>query len=331
MNTKALRRIIENPESVPQQVEIFVGREAELAELWDRALRRQNVLVLGGPRMGKTALLRRLVDGLREGGDQVVLFIEAMGLRGMLLQAAEQLYRHGLLRVEALGWMSGMEGMAWEGRGNLGSRVRGLLLPELRELVLRSLEWGRETGAEAVVVIDGLDRLGVGVEDFLMRLMDHGGVILAMEAERAREGRFRRIVSRFGNVMELKPLGNGEVEALIEAYRRRRPVFVEDEAAWRRQVMLLSGGNPGALLDILGDHAREPVVRMETVRGLSAREAAATVVPVSWIVYGVLFVFVVMRYVGRGIGDRDSFIIGAIGMSVLVITGFLIRWGNRVK
>lgn len=311
--------------------EVFVGREAELAEVWERALRRQNVLVVGGPRVGKTALVRRLAEGLREGGDQVVVMVEGGGLRGMLLEMAEQLHGYGLLRVDVLGWMAGVEGLPWSGRGNLGARVRGLLLPELRELVVRSLEACREAGAEPVVIIDGLDRLGVGVEEFLNRLLDQGGVVLAMDAERSREGRFRRIVARFAHVVELRNLSEKDAHRLIEAHRRRYPVLVEDEAAWRRTLLILSGGNPGLLSDLLRDHARESVVREETVRGLSVREAAVSVIPVSWMVYGVLFIFVVLRYVGRGIGDRDSFIIGAIGMSVLVITGFLIRWGNRVR
>jgi len=311
--------------------EIFVGREAELAEVWERALRRQNVLVVGGPRVGKTALVRRLAEGLREGGDQVVVMVEGGGLRGMLLGMAEQLHAYGLLRVEVLGWTAGMEGLPWSGRGNLGARVRGLLLPELRELVVRSLEACREVGAEPVVIVDGLDRLGVGVEEFLNRLLDLGGVVLVMDVERSREGRFRRIVARFAHVVELRNLSEEEANLLIEAYRRRYPVLVEDEAAWRRTLLLLSGGNPGLLGDLLRDHARESVVREEVVRGLSVREAAVAVIPVSWMVYGVLFIFVVLRYVGRGIGDRDSFIIGAVGMSVLIITGFLIRWGNRVR
>jgi len=308
--------------SLPQT---FVGREEELAELWDRALRRQNVLVLGGPRVGKTALLERLAEGLAEGGDQVVVFVDASGgLRGMLLQMAEQLHRAGLLRLDDV-W----EGVPWEGRGNVGSRVRGMLLPELRGLILRSLE---SVQGGVVVLLDGLGRLNYGVEDFVLRLIDLGGVVLAMDSERAREGRFRRIVGRFVFKVELKNLSEEQAEKLIAAYRERCDIFVEDERAWLKQVLNLSGGNPGALLDILREHSRESIVRDEAVRGLSAMETTGVaVVPVSWFIYGVLFVFVVLRYVGRGIGDRDSFIIGAIGMSTLIILGFLIRLGNRLR
>jgi hypothetical protein len=271
--------------------------------------------------------LERLAEGLAEGGDQVVVFVDASGgLRGILLQMAEQLHRAGLLRLDDV-W----EGVPWEGRGNVGSRVRGMLLPELRGLILRSLE---SAPGGVVVLLDGLGRLNYGVEDFVLRLVDRGGVVLAlnMDSERAREGRFRRIVGRFVFKVELKNLSEEQAARLIAAYRERCDIFVEDERAWLKQVLNLSGGNPGALLDILREHSRESFVRDEAVRGLSAMETTGVaVVPVSWFIYGILFVFVVLRYVGRGIGDRDSFIIGAIGMSTLIILGFLIRLGNRLR
>ena len=60
-----------------------------------------------------------------------------------------------------------------------------------------------------------------------------------------------------------------------------------------------------------------------------ASEQGVRYFAVSWVVLAGALLFSIHRYVGRGLGDRDAYIIGAVGMVVFIFLSMLVRKANR--
>ena len=72
-----------------------------------------------------------------------------------------------------------------------------------------------------------------------------------------------------------------------------------------------------------------PITRSKNISIQS--EQSTKYFPISWAVYFCALGFSAHRYMGRGLGDRDAYIIGAIGMLLFLFLGMIVRKGNKVS
>ncbi len=98
--------------------------------------------------------------------------------------------------------------------------------------------------------------------------------------------------------------------------------------AFLLMVSLQTKGNPRAIKDLLADHSLEKYIDAKMIPGMSS-DQGVQYFAISWLVYGGALLFSVYRYVGRGLGDRDAYIIGAVGMILFFFLGVFVRKANR--
>lgn len=300
---------------------VFVGREEILSELWELALKGRHALVYGERGVGKSAILERLYRGLREGGEVRVVFVpDSRNLKPTLLTIAEQLHAYGLLRHPHLSAVA-VKGMTWR---KLLPKIRGLGVPELARAVIASMQ-----GQGCLVLLDQLERLLPTAEAWLNQVVNVATVVIA--ATGPQEKSLRAFLQRIPAKVEVPPLTREEAYRMIEACMRLVPVAVQDPEHYRRVLYHASGGNPKAVKDLLADHSLERRIDRQGLREMEVAAGSAHVkfFATSWMVFLAAIAFTAMRYIGRGMGDRDSYIIGAVMMLVMLLLGIFVRRANR--
>ena len=297
---------------------VFVGREEILSTLWELALKGRNTLLWGEHGMGKSAILERLYRGLREGGEVKVLFVEdSRNLKPILMSLAQQLHAYGLFSHPHLS-DGAVRGMTWR---KLLPKVRGLGVPDLARAVIASMQ-----GRRCLVLLDQLERLLPTGEAWLNQVVNVATVIVATADAQARS--LRGFLQRIPAKVEVPPLSREETYRMIEACCAIVPVAVQDPEHYRRTLYHASGGNPKRVKDMLADHSLERRLDRQGIRELDL-EVTAKYFATSWGLFGLMVLFGAVRYIGRGIGDRDSFIIGAVMMLVMMLVGYFVRRANR--
>lgn len=297
---------------------VFVGREELLAELWELALKGRHTLVFGEKGVGKSALLERLYRGLKEGGEVKVLFVEdARNLKPMLISLAQQLHEYRLFQHPYLS-DAAVKGMTWR---KLLPKVRSLTIPDLARAVITSLQ-----GQGCLLLLDHLEKLLPTAEAWLNQLLNVATLIVATSDPQAKS--LKAFLQRIPAKVEVPPLTREETSRMIEQCLALVPIAVQDPDHYRRGIYHASGGNPKVVKDLLADHSLEKKIDRRGIRELDL-DAKAQYVATSWAFLVLIVLFGAVRYIGRGIGDRDSFILGAVMMLVMILVGIFVRRANR--
>ncbi len=297
---------------------VIVGRTRELAELWELVTKGRHVLVTGAPGIGKTVLLEMLSAGLGKQGDMHLFRLsDARQFKNSLVELAEQMHARGVLVHPRLS-TSVVRSLPWE---KLAPKVRALTVKDLAEGLVLGLK-----GQRAVLIWDQFDRATPTEVSWLHQFLNVATVVLATSDSSV--VRVKPILDRVPAKVELKELSQAESEELIDRCLEAAPFAVSDIAWYRREIWRKSQGNPRAIKDLLADHSLEKYIDSQAIRAM-ASEQGVRYFAVSWVVLAGVLLFSIHRYVGRGLGDRDAYIIGAVGMVVFIFLSMLVRKANR--
>jgi len=297
---------------------IIVGRTRELAELWELASKGRHVLVSGAPGIGKSVLLEMLLEGLSERGDLNVFRVsEVRPFKNALVELAEQLHEKRIFLHPRLS-VAVARALPWE---KLAPKVRALTVKVLAETLVLSLK-----GRQAILICDQFDRATPTELAWFHQFFDVATVILATPDPTS--SKLKPVLDRVPAKVELKEFSQAESEELIDRCFDAAPFAVSDIAWYRREIWRKSQGNPRAIKDLLADHSLEKYIDSQAIRAM-ASEQGVRYFAVSWVVLAGALLFSIHRYVGRGLGDRDAYIIGAVGMVVFIFLSMLVRKANR--
>jgi hypothetical protein len=128
--------------------------------------------------------------------------------------------------------------------------------------------------------------------------------------------------------VEVRELSEAESRELVERCFEVAPFGVSNPDWYAREILRKTRGNPRAIKDLLADHSLEKYVDHRMIRAM-ANDQGARYFAVSWLALVAALLFSIHRYVGRGLGDRDAYIIGAVGMVTFIFLSMLVRKGNR--
>jgi hypothetical protein len=199
----------------------FVGRARETEHALTVISRGGNLLVTGRPGIGKTAFLRHLAKCLqhREGGRPLIL-VPAGTTKHVLQETARQVHIHvGLVvpvqqlptrilaRAQRQGWLS------WD---DLARTVRRLSIVDTVEIIVTSLKKRR-----LLVMLESLE-VPPSQAELFAHIVDAAQVVAAMD-DSNRRVRIDRLLWRFSERIELKPLPLPDCTAIIEQWVRRYP------------------------------------------------------------------------------------------------------------
>jgi hypothetical protein len=293
----------------------FVGRDHEL-KLAEVALAKgNNLLVTGRAGIGKSAFLRELHARLSTG--RVCLWVPEGNVKAIAYELARQVHeRVGLTVPESLVPMrhrmrarrTGQVRWEWIGR-TLGR----LPVRESIELVARSL-----AGKGVLIFIESLEVAPTQAEFFAL-LLEQAQVAAAMD-DTNRRVRIDRLLWRFRERIELKPLPAAQCRAIAEQWLVARPVRFESERvrmAFLRAVEQDSGGVPAAIRGMLEAAAAEAEVTRATVRAFTHKAGVRYLDMTPTLVLGLMAV-VAGRYIARGINSNELYILSGIGIALFI-------------
>jgi ABC-type iron transport system FetAB ATPase subunit len=293
----------------------FVGRDRELSLAEAALAKGNNLLVTGRAGIGKSAFLSALCERLAttrvslwvpEGNVKAVTYDLARQVHALLgLNVPEDLvpprYRMKLRRTGRVDW-------EWINRA-----VTRLPARESIELVARSLK-----GRNALVFIESLEVPPTQAEFFGL-LLDVAQVAAAMDNTN-RRARIERLLWRFRERVELRPLPAAECRAIAEVWLSARPVRFESERvreAFLRAVGQDSGGVPAAIRGMLEAASVEAEVTRATVRAFLHQAGVRYMDMTPTLVLGLMAV-VAGRYIASGLNNNELYILSGVGIALFI-------------
>jgi len=299
---------------------IIVGRQEELAQLWELALKGRHVIVSGEAGIGKSALLKMLYQGLRAKGDLNVFRVaDGRQFKNALLELTEQVHGQGLFRHPALS-DTVVRSLPWN---KLVPKVRLLTVKLLMESLIASL-----AGHKAILVWDQFDKATPTELAWLHQFLNVSTVIVG--SREPASAKRKPILDRIPVRLEVGELTEAEGLELIDRCLEAAPFAVSNVCWYKKEILRKTRGNPRAIKDLLADHSLEKYVDNRMIRAM-ATDQGARYLAISWLVLVGALVFSVHRYIGRGLGDRDAYVIGAVGMVVFIFLSILVRKANRAS
>lgn len=231
--------------SVPAAPSFLVGREAECARLRQAILRRESLLILGAPGSGKTALVASTIAGLNGDLQSRCLYLSAFkGLQDFLRRVVERLHEAGdailagQLRSESVrrdkfkNWLGAQP----------SSRLKGALY--------RSAD-----NTEYWVFLDRVTALTVAEGKVVRELARMRGTpvyFIAREYGGRATGLLSDLYWNPASRLWLGALSQRAARELLEYAIREHGLERFDLRDFRAEVLHLSGGLPGAILQMCG-------------------------------------------------------------------------------
>jgi hypothetical protein len=198
----------------------------------------------------------------------------------------------------------------WEWIGRTFGR---LPVRECIELVARSL-----AGKGALVFIESLE-VPPSQAEFFALLLEQTQVAAAMDNTNRRV-RVDRLLWRFRERVELKPLPAAQCRAIAEQWLAARPVRFESERvreAFLRAVEQDSGGVPAAIRGMLEAATAETEVTRATVRAFTHKAGVRYLDMTPTLVLGLMAV-VAGRYIASGTNSNELYILSGIGIALFI-------------
>lgn len=299
---------------------IVVGRKDELAQLWELVLKGRHVLVAGAPGIGKTVLLDMLWEGLQARSDVSIFRVgDARQFKAALVELAEQMHEERIYQHPKFS-ENVIRSMTWD---KLAPKVRALTIKELAESLVVSLG-----GRNAILIWDQFDKATPTELSWLHQFLNTATLVVATSD--AGNSKLKVILDRIPARVELKELTEPESYELMDRCFEIAPFAVSDVNWYKREIWRKSQGNPRAIKDLLADHSLEKYIDSQFIRSIQS-DQGVRYFPISWIVLVGTLLFSIHRYVGRGLGDRDAYIIGAAGMVIFLFLTLLVRKGNKAS
>lgn len=293
----------------------FVGRDHEL-KLAEAALAKgNNLLVTGRAGIGKSAFLRALYERLAL--SRACLWVPEGNVKAVTYELARQVHTHiGLTVPEDLVPQRYRIKLRRAGRVEwewINRAVTRLPARSSMELIARSLK-----GRSALVFVESLEVPPTQAEFFGL-LLDESQVAAAMD-DTNRRVRIERLLWRFRERVELKPLPAAECRAIAEAWLAVRPVRFESERvreAFLRAVEQDSGGVPAAIRGMLEAATVEAEVTRATVRAFMHKAGVRYMDMTPTVILGMMLV-VAGRYIASGLNNNELYILSGIGIALFL-------------
>jgi len=293
----------------------FVGRDHELS-LGEAALAKgNNLLVTGRAGIGKSAFLHALYERLAT--SRVCLWVPEGNVKAVTYELARQ--AHALIglsvpedlvpqRYRIKLRRSGRVQWEWINRA-----VTRLPARESIELIARSLK-----GRNVLIFVESLEVPPTQAEFFAL-LLDEAQIAAAMD-DSNRRVRIERLLWRFRDRAELKPLPAAECRAIAEAWLAARPVRFESDRvreAFLRAVEQDSGGVPAAIRGMLEAATAEAEVTRATVRAFMHKAGVRYMDMTPTVILGMMLV-VAGRYIASGLNNNELYILSGIGIALFL-------------
>ena len=300
---------------------MFIGREQEGRAVILALRARRSVVVVAPMGYGKSALLRELHPVFEAEG--VALKVSKVGPFGTFLDDLFGELRMGRVPVQGVTFSSDFKTdlKAWKKSVGEGTAVRARSL-------LEALRLYASTGTvRAVIVVDDASELSASMVPWFLAFDEVAVLVLAGYPQTLAKKPLQRLWTRFDRV-NLPELSAPHSKALLDALVTRYGVVAENMEAYKKRVLSLSSGVPAEIDRLVRFVAVEDIVKNRDVGTSFAQDAAyrqergVALAPVLLVLGGVTMI---TKYVGLARGEMDLYLVGGIGIAVMVVFGPFLR------
>ena len=300
---------------------MFIGREQEGRAVILAAKARRSVVVVAPMGYGKSALLSELHPIFEAQG--VALKISKVGPFSTFLDDLFLELRVQRVSVPGVSYSSDLKAdmKAWKKEAGDGTAARARSL-------LEALRRYASTGtARAVIVIDDASELSASMVPWFIAFDEVAVLAVAAFPQTLAKKPLQRLWTRFDRV-NLPPLPVGDSRTLLDALVTRYGIVAENMEAYKKRVLSLSSGVPAEIDRLVRFVAVEDIVKNRDVGTSFAQDAAdrqergIALAPMLLVLGGVAMI---TKYVGLARGEMDLYLVGGIGIAVMLVFGPFFR------
>ena len=302
----------------------LVGRDRELRRGLGTLRKGANLLITGRAGIGKTALLRGLCQVLS--AERPCFWVPDGTAKEQAFELARQAHESTGLRVPErlipvrFVGRARREGVRWRW---IERSVRRMPSRECVAMVAESLAAADD---QVLVFMESLELPPTQAEQFA-EIMEVAQVAACMCDTNRRE-RIRRLLWQFPEQerIDLRPLTREASRQIAEGWLRDNPIRFESDrvrAAFLRAVEQDSGGVPAAIIGMLDTAAAEPEITRAKVREF-VHEAGVTYIDMTPVVILGVAAVIAARYVARGVGSSELYVLAGIGMGLAIAVRFFV-------
>jgi len=300
---------------------MLVGRGAEGRAVLLAVRAGRSAVLCAPPGYGKSALLEALSPGFEDRG--VVLRVSKVGPLSTFLDDLFLELRRSRVGVAGVRYSSDPRAdlKAWKKAAGDGTAAKARALLEALRVYAAS-----GTG-RACIVLDDATELTSSMVPWFVAFDEVSVLVFAAFPQTLSKKPLQRLWTRFDRV-NLPPLPTQDSKALLEHLVARYGIVAENIEAYKKRVLSLSGGVPGEIDRLVRFVAVETIVRNRDVGTSFAQDAAhrqergIALAPVLLILGGVAMI---TKYVGLARGEMDLYLVGGIGIAVMVVFGPFLR------
>ena len=305
-----------------------IGRAPEIESALTAITRGANVLIHGRAGIGKSRVLAHLQLLLANDGYRTI-WVPAGTTKSLLMLIAQQVHElrglaipASLLPPRAVNRARREGTLPWS---DLARTMRRLPVAEASEVVAQSLE-----GGSFVVFIERLE-VPPSQADFFALVIDRAQTVAAMDSNNRRV-RIQRLLWRFQEEVSLKPLSLHHSEAVVRLNLLDGKVRFPDQTTrlrFIRHVARESAGVPAAITGMVAAARQEDQITPAMVRSWT-HDAGIRYADMTPIVVLAIVIFGAMRYVGRGFGEVDLYVLAGVLTALLAGVRFFM-WRARSR
>ena len=304
----------------------FVGRDLELEQAISALNSGASIVVKGWPGIGKSAFLRQVFKRLS--AEKPCIWVPDKNLKAMTFEIAEQVHRQVSLKVperyipqryRAQAYQTGQ--ISWEIIKRTVSRAPSI---DVMQLVFESLR-----GKGVIVFIDSLEVPPSQAEMF--QELGNVAQLAACLSEENRRIRIQKLLWKFQQTIELKPLRKDQVRLLVESWLNKKELYFSSNnirESFIRAVVQDSGGVPTAIEGMLAAATNDGEVTRARVRNYR-HEAGTRYVDMMPVIVIAALGFMAMRYVSRGMGVVELYVLSGVATVVFYGAMYLLRSLSR--
>ncbi len=296
----------------------LIGRDNDLNQALQAITQGRNVLVIGDGGIGKTAFISALVERIElpcfqihEGTAKQVLFDLAMQVHaayGLKLPAGI-IPRQTLARAKRVGVLT---------IDDINRPIYRLKIPDLVQILCDSL-----AGKHCIVVVNSLE-VNPTTANAIKDLLEVVQMVGVMDSSN-RRNLIQKMLYKFNQKIELEPLTIFECENIADKHCEGiRFASHYTKSLFIRHISRESDGNPAALMAMLRAAATEDKITPAKVHSMS-HEQGHSFMDMSWVVVLLLISFMAYRYISRGMGEMEGYILSGVGSAVVFGLIFVLR------
>ncbi len=300
---------------------MFIGRDEQGRAVILSVQARRSVVVVAPMGYGKSALLKELHPIFEAQG--VALEISKVGPFSTFLDDLFIQMRANSVAVQGVGYSASLQEdqKNWKKHAGAGTAARARSL-------LEGLRGYAATGtARAVIVVDDASELSSSMVPWLLAFDEAAVLVLAAFPLTLAKKQLQRLWTRFDRV-NLPELPVRDSRALLDHLVTTYGIVAENMEAYKKRVLSLSNGVPAEIDRLVRFVAVQNIVQNRDVGTSFAQDAAyrqergVALAPILLVLGGVAMM---TKYLGLARGEMDLYLVGGIGIAVMVVFGPFLR------